>query len=71
MITEYQVRVKVDAYSMPLYECTNMTEKEVEDYLLENNCLEPNEYELIISTTEEDDDCYSYDDYPTSCIENC
>jgi len=70
MRTEYQVKVKVDAYSMPLYECTNMTVKEVEEYLLEKNCLEPDEYELILSETE-DDGYYSYDDYPTSCIENC
>lgn len=53
MRTEYQVLVKTDAYSMPLYECTNMSEDEVKEYLLEKNCLEENEYELIVSEYEE------------------
>lgn len=53
MRVEYRVMVKTDAYSMALYDCTNMTEKEVQEYLLEKNCLEPEEYELIIEKYEE------------------
>jgi len=67
----YTIHVNTDAYSMPLYECDGMTEEEVRSWLLEKNCLEPVEYELMVESTENDDGFYSYDDYPMSCIENC
>ena len=52
-MTNWNIKVKVDVYSMPLYECDNMTEEEVQEYLLEKNCLEPEEYELYSTYTEE------------------
>ena len=50
---EYTVMVKGDAYSMRLYECDNLEVEQVEDILRERNCLEPEDYELIVYETEE------------------
>ena len=69
--TYYNIKVKTDTYSMPLYEYTNMSIKQVEEYLKEKNCLEPEDYELIVDEVELDDGYYNYSDYPESCIENC
>lgn len=49
----YKVHVNTDVYSMSLYECDGMTVEEVESWLLEKNCLEPVEYELMIETRED------------------
>lgn len=52
-MTKYSVIVNTDAYSMPLYQCDGMSKEEVHDWLLETNCLEPEEYELITYFIEE------------------
>lgn len=38
---------------MPLYSCDGMSEQEVHEWLMENNCLEPEDYELITYFVEE------------------
>jgi len=52
MTTVYAIIVKNEAYSMILYECTNMEIDEVRDYILERYCLEPEEYDLIVDYIE-------------------
>ena len=52
-MTNWNVIVKGDAYSMPLYDCDDMTEEEVQEYLYYSNDLEPEEYELYSTYTEE------------------
>mgnify|MGYP007094934822 FL=1 len=45
----WQVRCIGEFYSMTLYACEGMEQSEVEDYLLENNCLEVEDYELYFT----------------------
>ena len=52
MTTVYAIMVKGDVYSMVLYECINMDIDEVRDYILEQYCLEPEEYDLIVDHIE-------------------
>ena len=52
MITIYAVIIKNEVYSMVLYKCTNMDIDEVRNYILEQYCLEPEEYDLIVDHIE-------------------
>ena len=45
----WNIRCVGDNYSMRLYECDNMKEVEVQEWLLEKNCLEPEDYELYFT----------------------
>ena len=42
----WSIRCIGDCYSMVLYDCKGMSEEEVQEYLLERNCLEVEDYEL-------------------------
>ena len=45
----WNIRCIGDCYSMVLYECDNMELEEVQEYLLEKNCLEVEDYELYFT----------------------
>ena len=45
----WNIRCIGDCYSTVLYECDNMELEEVQEYLLEKNCLEVEDYELYFT----------------------
>ena len=45
----WEIRCIGDVYSMTLYDCIDMEENEVRQYLLEKNCLEEDDYELYFT----------------------